>query len=184
MVRNYTDEPVARATIERIVGHARRAPSAGFSQGMYFVVVTRSDTRRSIAALAGEDEYAAKGFDRWISTAPVHVAVCVSEADYHARYSEPDKLADGNELEWPIPYWWVDAGCSLMLLLLSAVAEGLAAGFVGTHRVGGLNELLGIPEAKIPIGVVTIGYPAADRRSSSLGRGRKPAEEVVRWEKW
>jgi nitroreductase len=184
MVRNYSTEPVERSTIQRILEGARRAPSAGFSQGVYFVVVTEADTRRSIASLAGEDDFAARGFDRWVSTAPVHIAVCVSEADYHARYTEPDKLVDGKEVAWPIPYWWVDVGCSLMLVLLGAVAEGLVAGFFGTHRAGGLNDALGIPGSVTPIGVVTIGHPAEDRRSSSLARGRRPVEEVVRWEKW
>lgn len=82
------------------------------------------------------------------------------------------------------PYWWVDAGATMMLLLLAAVDEGLAAGFLGVHSVPGLRELLSIPEAVTPIGVVTIGHPATDRRSGSLQRGWKPAAAVVHQEKW
>jgi nitroreductase len=109
----------------------------------------------------------------------------VSEADYHARYSESDKLAtDGREIEWPIPYWWVDIGASLMLLLLAAVDEGLAAGFFGVHRLEGLRDLLGVPEEVTPIGVVTLGHAAPDKRSSSLARGRKPSTQVVHEERW
>lgn len=185
MVRNYADRPVSRDAIERIVDAARKAPTAGFTQGIGFVVVTAKDTRRALAEIAHEDEYAAAGFDRWISNAPVHVAVCVDEAAYHSRYREPDKLGpDGREIDWPVPYWWVDAGAALMLLLLAAVDEGLAAGFFGVHRLGGLNRVLAIPEAITPIGVVTIGYAAPDRPSSSLARGRKPRDEQVRWERW
>ena len=185
MVRNFTGEPVDRSTIERIVAMAQRAPSAGFSQGVRFVVVTDASTRRALAQVAGEDEYAAAGFDRWMSNAPVHVAVCIDEGAYHARYREPDKLGpDGTEIEWPVPYWWVDTGAALMLLLLAAVDEGLAAGFFGIHRLGGLNEVLAIPDEVVPIGVVTIGHPAPDRPSGSLARGRRPSEEVVHWEQW
>jgi nitroreductase len=185
MVRNYTDEPVDREAIERIVRAAKRAPSAGYTQGQYLVVVTESDTRRAIADLSNEAEYVAEGFDPWISSAPVHVVVCVSEADYHRRYQEPDKLdEDGKEIAWPVPYWWIDGGAALMLILLAAVDEGLAAGFFGFHRMSGLNELLDIPSDVAALGVVTIGHPAPDRRSSSLTNRRKPLSRIAHWERW
>ena len=185
MVRNYTHEPVERETIERIVRAGKRAPSAGYTQGQYLVVVTEVEKRRAIAALADEDEYVKSGFDPWISSAPVHVVVCVSEADYHRRYREPDKLDErGNEIEWPVPYWWVDGGAALMLVLLAAVDEGLAAGFFGFHRMSGLHELLGIPEEVSPLGVVTIGHPAPDRRSRSLDNRRKPLDQIAHWDHW
>jgi FMN reductase [NAD(P)H] len=184
MVRNYTDEPVEREAVERILRAAKRAPSAGYTQGQYFVVVTDPATRREIATLSNEDEYVKQGFDPWISSAPVHVVVCVSEADYHRRYREPDKLEDGKEIEWPVPYWWIDGGAALLLLLLAAVDEELAAGFFGFHRMTGLNELLGIPLEVSPLGVVTIGHPAPDRRSGSLTNRRKPFERVAHWERW
>src|SRR5688572_313745 len=92
MVRNYTAQPVDEAVVDRIVEAARRAPSAGFSQGQRFIVVTDPGVRRAIAEAADEPEYVANGFDPWISSAPVHVVVCVREDDYHERYREPDKL--------------------------------------------------------------------------------------------
>ncbi len=185
MVRNYRDQPVDEATLLRIVEAGRRAPSAGFTQGQSFVLVTDAELRTSIAGLAGEDEYAARGYDRWVSRAPAHVVVCVSEAAYHARYREADKLdPDGSEIEWPVPFWWVDAGASMMAILLAAVDEGLAAGFLGVHSIEGLKSLLEIPAEVSPIGIVTIGYPAPDRRSASLARGWKPDQDVVHFERW
>ncbi len=185
MVRNYTAEPVPEDALVRIAEAGRRAPSAGFTQGQSFVIVTDADLRREIAGLAGEESYAAMGFDRWISNAPAHIVVCVSEAAYHRRYQEPDKVRpDGTEIEWPVPFWWVDAGASMMAILLAAVDEGLAAGFLGVHSIEGLRELLGIPEEVSPIGVVTIGHPAPDRRSGSLRRGRRPDSDVIHLERW
>jgi nitroreductase len=183
MVRNYTDDPVDRETIDRIVTSALKAPSAGFSQGQSLIIVTDAGARREIARLAGEDHYVAQGFDPWISSAPVHIVICTSEQVYRDRYAEPDKLGpDGDQIEWPVPYWWVDAGASLMLLLLAAVDEGLAAGFLGVHAIPDLKRLLGIPDDVEPIGVVTIGHPAPDRKSGSLKRGRRSG--TVHWERW
>lgn len=185
MVRNYTSERVDDEVIRRIIDVARRAPSAGFSQGFYFIVITDDSTRAALAALAGEAEYVAQGFDPWMSRAPVHIAVCVREDDYHERYRQPDKIQDdGTEIDWPVPYWYVDGGAATMLLLLAAVDEGLAAGFFGFHRLGGMKELLSIPDDVAPLGVVTLGHRASDRRSGSLSRGRKARERVVFRDRW
>jgi nitroreductase len=185
MVRHFTSEPVDPAAIERIAELASRAPSAGFTQGQSFVVVTDPALKQEIARLCGEEGYVSSGFHPFISGAPVLIVVCTSEAAYHRRYREPDKIKeDGSEIDWPVPYWFVDAGCSAMLVLLGAVNEGLAAGFAGTHDLQALRDLLGIPEAVTPIGVIPIGHPAPDKPSPSLKRGRKPIEVVVHRERW
>jgi nitroreductase len=186
MVRNYKDDPVDGDAVDRILDTAQRAPSAGFSQGVSFVVVTDEGRRREIARLAHEDEYVNDGFDPWISRAPVHIVVCVSKDAYLERYREPDKGgpdgAAGSEEGWPVPYWWVDAGASMMLLLLAAVDEGLAAGFLGSHNLTDLSKLLDIPDDVAPIGIVTIGHAASDRRSGSLARGRRT--DAIHRERW
>jgi nitroreductase len=185
MVRNYRTDPVDKEVIERIVAAARTGPTAGFAQGQYLIVVTETSTRAAIAELADEAVYVAAGMTPWISVAPVHVVVCTSEEDYHRRYREPDKVNDdGSEIEWPVPYWLVDAGAAMMLLLLAAVEEGLGAGFFGVHRLDGLKELLGIPDEVQPIGVVTIGHPAGDQPQGSARRGWRPIDDVVKWERW
>jgi nitroreductase len=186
MVRNYDpDKPVPRDALERIAAAAQRAPSAGFSQGQRLVIVTDEEKRRAIAEICHEPDYVAAGFDPWVSRAPALIVPCVSEEIYHRRYREPDKLDDeGTEIDWPIPYWWVDVGATWMLIMLAAVDEGLAAGFLGTHRVGELRHLLGMPDEFTPIGVVTIGHPLPDRKSGSLKRGWVAPADFVRSEKW
>jgi len=185
MIRNYLDEPVDPDALERILDAARRAPSAGHSQGQHLVVVTDPGTRAAIAELGDEAHYVASGMPPWMSTAPLHVVVCVRENNYHERYQEADKLTDeGAEINWPVPYWWVDAGATLMLMLLAAVNEGLGAGLFGSHRLEGLKELLGIPDDVAPIGIVTIGHPASTATTGSAKRGRKPPERLVHRDRW
>ena len=121
MVRNFSDEPVAREVIERIAAIAQRAPSAGFSQGQRLIAVTDEALRRRLAEHSGEAGYDEAGFGRWISAAPVQFVPCVSEKIYRDRYDEPDKHQPGDEqMEWPIPYWWMDIGCTVENLLLAA----------------------------------------------------------------
>jgi len=185
MVRNYTDQSVDDDALDRIAASALRAPSAGNSQAIGVVVVTDASVRREIAQLAGEDSYVSAGFDPWISRAPAHIVISVSEMIYRDRYSEPDKLGpDGQMIEWPIPYWWVDAGAALMAVLLAAVDEDLAAGFLGVHSVPDLASALRLPDEHTPIGVVTIGHPAPDRRSASLDRPRKDKDSVIHHDHW
>jgi nitroreductase len=185
MVRNYRDQPVELEALHRIADAALRAPSAGNSQAIGVVIVTDTDTRAAIADLGDEEAYVAAGFDPWISRAPAHLVITVSEKVYRDRYSEPDKVGpDGEEMEWPVPYWWVDAGAALMAVLLAAVDEGLAGGFLGVHALPDLAGLLNIPGDHHPIGVVTIGHPAPDRRSSSLDRPDKPRDSVIHDQRW
>jgi nitroreductase len=181
MVRNYTDQAVDAGSLERILDAGVRAPSAGFSQGQRFVVVADVDKRRAIAQAAGEAGYLEQGFDPWISGAPIHIVICSDKQAYLDRYAEPDK---GGTDDWTVPYWWVDAGASLMAILYAVVDEGLAAGFLGAHNLDDLHGILGIPEEILIAGVVTIGHAAPDRRSGSLKRGRIARKETVHREKW
>ncbi len=191
-VRTYDSRPVPRDVLERITNAAVvRAPSAGFSQGLRLVVVTDPATRKEIAVAASEDELAAQGRPRWKADAPVHVVVLVREADYHERYQKRDKLqiTGGTEIEWPAPYWYVDAGAAAMALMFAAIDEGLATAIFGVTDVPALKRALGIPDDIHFVVVVTMGYPTADdtfpeEAKSAFKQRRKPREEVVRWERW
>lgn len=184
MVRHFTPDPVPIETVNRILRLAQHAPSAGYSQGSAFVVVTKSIKKKQIANLQGEKGYASAGFHKWISEAPVDVVACVSEKVYHDRYNEPDKLQKGKEIVWPTPYWFLDIGAGSMIILLAAVDAGLAAAFSGVTNPKGMRALLGIPAHFHPVGVISIGHPAKDVRSPSLKRGRRPFDQFAHYEHW
>ena len=190
-VRAYEPRPVPEDVLERIVHTIRRAPSAGFSQGQRFVVITDEGRKRAVADTAGEEFYTSGGFAPWISGAAALVVVCTREDDYHDRYRKPDKTDEtGAEIEWPVPYWYSDAGAAAMLVMLAAVNEGLGAGVFGVpgERMEQMRELLELPDDVAIVEVVTLGYPAEDTASDRLSsRGtqpRKPMDELVRWERW
>lgn len=191
MVRAYGPEDVPPQALTRMLEHAVRAPSAGFSQGWDFVVLTaEADRSRFWAAAtpplqpAGEVS-APPGPDAWLRglmSAPVLV-LCLSDPDrYLDRYTEPDKgWTDRDPGRWPVPYWDVDTGMAAMAMLLTAVDEGLGACFFGVppERTHAVLDAFAIPDGRRIVGVVSLGHPAPDRRSPSLRRGRRPFAEVV-----
>ena len=181
MHRAFLPDPLPREQVERIANVIRRAPSGGFSQGGSIVVVTDDDKRRAIAEafeMAGT----------YVADAPVHMVISANEALYHARYNEADKLAatGGVEVTWPVPYWFVDAGALMMLVLLAAIDEGLASAFIGHPEQKRIfDELLGLPEDVVPIGLALIGRPGeAPDVGSRLKERRRPAEHLVHWQEW
>jgi nitroreductase len=191
MVRHYAPEPVSRESVERIVSTVRRAPSAGYSQGQRLLVVMEDESRAELVRIASAGWMAAdEGLEPWLESAPVHIFVCVREADYHERYQQEDKLLDGEEIEWPVPFWFVDAGAAMMLILLAAIDEGLAAGLSGMpkERAVEVAAAFGIPEDVTIVAHVTIGVPAPDPGWSAVtSRATKPQRtesESVHWERW
>ncbi len=177
MVRRYTGEPVDPVVLERILDAARRGPSAGNTQALTLVVVTDRRARQRVALACGEADHVARGRRPWISSAPVLVVPCTSPAAYAARYAEPDKRG---EPPGDVPWWWVDVGAALMLLLLAATAEGLAAGLLAAPR-DALVQAVDLAPDEVPLGVVTIGHPhPQERPTGSALRPRRPLDEVVR----
>jgi nitroreductase len=189
MTRYYTGEPVPRDALQRIAKTIRRASSAGYSQGVRLLVV---DDRTVMAPLA-PDEDAPEFWRRWFDTAPVHIVVLVREQDYHDRYNQPDKLEQtgGEEVVWPVPFWHVDAGTAMMLVLLAALEEGLGAGVYGVpvEDDAKWREALRIPADLTIVAGITVGKPAPndpdyERASSAFTQRRKPYDELIHWNAW
>ena len=189
MVRHYTGEPAARDALERIVATVRRAPSAGFSQGQRLLVVDDPELLARIAAFAAEEE-PLEGVEPWFETAAAQVFVMTREGDYHDRYQRDDKLQDGEEIEWPVPFWHVDAGAAMMLVLLAAIEEGLAAAVYGIFGDDEkkLRDLLQVPDDLTLVAGISLGYPLPDpgwsSKTSRATQRRRTVDEIVKWNRW
>jgi nitroreductase len=186
MVRNYDpDRPVPPEVVDRLLDYAIRAPSAGFSQGWGFLVLdTAADRERFWAACSPE---VTTSWSERMRRAPLIVVPHSNRDIYLSRYAERDKgWTDRDEARWPVPYWDIDAGFASLLILLGVVDAGLGACFFGIppDRFGPYRDAFGVPAEFSPIGAITVGYPAPDRRSPSLARGRKPVAEVVHRGRW
>ena len=188
MVRRYDpDRPVPAEVRERLLEHALHAPSAGFSQGWAFLVLEEPPT----ASCSGAPPRSPAWPTRWLDgmqTAPLLVVVLSHKDAYLDRYAEADKgWTDRDEARWPVPYWDVDAG------------HGGAAHAADRGRRGARRLLLrraarrarrtcgrrsASPAAYTPVGVVSVGYRAADLPSPSLRRAAAALDEVVHRGRW
>jgi nitroreductase len=188
MVRNYDPaRPVPPELVERLLAHAIRAPSAGFSQGWGFLVLDDPTDRElfwRVTTPAGTES------SPWLDgmhRAPLLIVAHSNRDVYLDRYAEPDKgWTDRDEARWPVPYWDIDAGMASLLMLLTAVDAGLGACFFGIPPdcTAGYREAFRVPASFTPVGAVSVGYPAPDVKSPSLRRGRRPAAEVVHRSRW
>jgi nitroreductase len=184
MVRTFRPDPVHRDAVEAILGNALHAPSAGYTQGYAFMVLEGRETKRFWEAVSNDDQ---PGWLAGVRTAPLLVVPLASKQAYLDRYAEPDKgWADRDESRWPVPYWYVDTAFASLLMLLTAVDEGLGALFFGlaSGEILAFRAAFGVPEEYEPIGAIAIGYAGDDTLASSARRGRKPLEEVVHRSGW
>lgn len=191
MIRNYAETPVDPAVVDRAIAHATRAPSAGFSQGWAFVVLdTPADVRRWWQATTDPADLEAP--DDWLSgmmRAPVVVIPCSSKSAYLSRYAEPDKgWEDRAEARWPMPFWHMDAAMASLLILQTAVDEGLGACFFGIppERDAAVRREFAIPDSFDPVGVITLGHRVEDtgNAGSPSRRERKPLDDVLHRGGW
>lgn len=183
MVRNFTDESIEADVIDRIVTAGLQGPSAGFSQGFEFLVLSEADEREAFWDCNEHNPQAES-----IRTAPLVVVPFACKDAYLDRYAEPDKgWTDRDEARWPVPYWYIDTGMAAMHILLAAVVEDLGALFFGIPREDWpvLRSTFAVPDEYDPIGAIAIGHPAETRvPSSATSRDRRSTDAVIHRGTW
>lgn len=140
-IRKYIAKPVSEKDIKTMLKAAMAAPSSSNRKPWHFVVVT---DRQILDNLARVHPYGKMLFE-----APLCIAVC------------GDKTISSSS-------WIQDCSASTENLLLAAVALGLGAVWLGVHpredRVGPIRKVLNIPETVIPLNLISIGYPAEEKK--------------------
>jgi nitroreductase len=188
MIRRFEQRPVPRETIDRILDLARRAPTAGFSQGVDFLVLDTPETVAEFWRITDDPDFPTEPEE--IENGPTVIVLPIADKRrYLERYSEPDKALFGlqDEERWPVKFWDIDAAMASMLALLAAVDEGLGGWFFGISE--GEGELLarfGVPEGIRPVGVLGFGYRAPDvtPTGSAASKMRRPLADQIHRNAW
>lgn len=145
MVRQYVqDKPIPQGIVDKLIANAHRAPSAGHTQVQEFIIVQDPLIKKKLgeAALNQEQVY----------DAPLLIVVCANTSRSIERYGKR-----GKEF-----YSIIDGAFASMLILLTAVNEGIGACFVGAFLDDKVSELLELPKYVKPIGIIALGFPAED----------------------
>jgi len=180
MVRTFTEAPVARESLERILGNAVRGPSAGFSQGQSFLLLTEPADRERFWAIAGA------AVNSSARTAPAVIVPMSCKRVYLDRYAQPDKgWTDRDEARWPVPFWHIDTGMAALLILQTVVDEGLGAIYFGIvpEAVQPFRDAFGVPDDQEPIGAIAIGHDA-ETQKRDLRSKRRSVDDVVHYGRW
>jgi nitroreductase len=117
--------------------------------------------------------------------APLLIVPHSNKDAYLDRYAQPDKrFTDRSDAWWPAPYWDIDTGFASLLMLLTAVDNGLGACFFGipVERIGAYREAFGVPPRFHPIGAISVGY--SDEPARDLTARRRPTADTVHRGRW
>jgi nitroreductase len=188
MVRRFDQRPVPRDVIDRIIDVGRRAPSAGFSQGLELLVLDSPGTVTEFWETTRDPEFG------WAAETVAHgptvlILPLPDPTRYLERYAQPDKIEFGmdEEANWPVRFWEIDAAMASMLMLLAAVDEGLGGWFFGiTYGERELLDRFGVPAHLRPIGIIGVGLRAEDEEPSGSWskHRRRPLEEQIHRDGW
>ena len=144
-VRSFADKKVEAEKVENLLRAAMRSPSGMNAQPWEFVVVDDKETLDVMKKMGP----GARG----LQTAPVAIVVLEKEIPFRTEKG----------LTWLTPQ---DLAACTENILLQAIDEGLAAGWMGvgpgTPDQAELARLLGLPANVKPYSIVCVGYPAAD----------------------
>ncbi len=188
MVRRFDQRPVPAGTVDRIIDVGRRAPSAGFSQGLELLVLDTPETVATFWDTTRDPEFGWE--EATVTHGPTVLILPLPDPRrYVERYAQPDKIEFGMDEEdnWPVRFWEIDAAMASMLILLAAVDEGLGGWFFGI--TSGERELLdrfGVPAYLRPIGIIGLGYRAEDEEPSGswMKHRRRPLGEQIHRNGW
>ena len=188
-VRQYALAMPDPALVDEIIDVARRSPTAGFSQGIDFLVIDHPADMAAFWELTAPPDGAADDAFPAVGDPPMVVIVWSDPQRYLARYSAEDKIAFGmNDADaWPVRFWDIDAGMAAMQLQLAAVNEGLATWFFGiSFGEAEVRERFSVPADRTMAGAIGLGFrhPEEVPGGSGTTRPRRDLSEQLHRNGW
>ncbi len=157
-VRGYRPDPIDDETLARVLEAARRAPTASNRQPFRVIVVHTKGREDELLRVYGRP---------WFVQAPLVLAMVAVPGEAWRRMDDK-------------PYDEVDATIAMDHLVLAATALGLGTCWIAAFDPDAARAVFGLPDDVEPIAFTPLGLP--DKPAAATGR--RPLEELVRYERW
>ena len=166
--RKYSDKPIEKEKLERIIEAGRMAPSACNAQPWKFIVVTEPARLEKLAEACSAKLL---GMNSFVNQAPVQLVVVREQANLTSRIGATIKSKD---------YSLIDIGIASENICLQSEAEGIGSCMIGWFDEKMVKKELGIPRLKRVELIITLGYSLSEKREKK----RKPSEVTVSYNKY
>lgn len=156
-IRKYTDKEISEEIMKKIIKAGMNAPSAHNLKPYDLVVVKNKETLKKLADTCI--------FSKMLNNANAAIVVCSSADDEKT------------------PYWQSDCGAVTENILLEATSLGIGTCWIGGYpdleKTSKEKEILEIPENYQVFCIISMGYPAEERKTND-----NYYEEKVHYEKF
>jgi nitroreductase len=166
--RRYSNKPVERDKLERIMDAGRMAPSACNAQPWKFVVVTEANLIKEVSEAASAKLI---GMNTFVNQAPAIVVIVRERPNFSSKVGGTIKNKD---------YSHIDIGIAAENICLQAAAEGIGSCIIGWFDEKSIRKILNIPSSKRVELLITLGYSISEHREKK----RKPPEDSVSYNKY
>lgn len=156
-IRKYSNKPVEKEKLLRVLEAARLSPSAKNQQNWRFIVVQDGETRERLTEAIGQP---------FVGEAPIILVCCGTEPESIMRCGQPR--------------YTVDLSIATAYMILEAYEQGLGTCWLGSFDEGKVKEVLNIPEEVRVVSITPLGYP----NESPFQRERKALDEIVSYDKY
>jgi nitroreductase len=157
-IRRYSDQPIEKEKVDKILRAGMYAPSAVNKQPWHFIVFKGIVIRQKIMEIHKNSAMLAE--------AKMAILICFDEKLQHD---------DG--------YGVIDCSAATQNMLLAAHALRLGACWIGIYprenRVEALHNIFKLPKHVVPFAVIALGYPSEKREIKERFN-----EDRIHYEKW
>ena len=185
-VRDFSDKPIAREIIEKIVQIASTAPSGANKQPWTYCLVQNADIKKEIRQAAEKEErenYESRMSEEWKEDI-AHLGT-----DWNKPFLEIapwliivfKKAYDLNDDGSQSKNYYVNesVGLSCGFLLAAIHKAGLVALTHTPSPMNFLSKILNRPSNERPFLLIPVGYPAHDAKVPDISR--KPISEIIEY---
>ena len=156
-VRAFSDKPVKRELLEKILEAGRLAPTAKNLQPIKIIAAESKSLREKLAQVSP-----------CTFGAPVVLIFCGDRSECYLR-------EDGCAFDE------IDSCIVATHVMLAAANEGLGTTWVGRFLTKDLSEALALPENIVPYAMMPLGYPAEGETPSPRHSERKALADIVEY---